>query len=144
VDVVAAIVTGLVIWLFEYALILDAFDATAIRSLVVKIACFALPAALLSLWKNRIRVLWSWIAIALFGLVLTSVVDEIIWRATATPEQRFFLPEFSPFPFEIVVWFWQALLIMAVTHFVGRLVLRVTATQQIVEPERRKRFSHQA
>lgn len=61
----------------------------------------------------------------------------MIYRATASADELAFMAAFSPFPFEIVVFFWQALLIMAAAHYFGRLILvripklfdRRTATQ---------------
>ena len=99
------------------------------------------PNKSLSFWKHRLRIKWGWIVIAILGIVLTSVVDEIIYRATATPEELSFMPAFSPFPLEIVMMFWQALFIMAGAHYLGRLVIRIVATQQIVGRERRERVS---
>jgi NhaP-type Na+/H+ or K+/H+ antiporter len=141
-DIAAAVLTGLAIGWVEYRLFERVLNAAALRDIAVKLFSFALPAALLSLWNNRIRVLWGWAVIAIVGLTLTAGIDEIIWRANATPEQRAFLPEFSPFPFEIVVWFWQAFLIMAVAHYFGRFVLRMTQPNKSLDRSHGKRLSH--
>jgi len=143
-DIAAAVLTGFTIGCVEYGLFERVLNAAALRDTGVKVFSFALPAVLLSLWRNRVRLLWGWIVIGIVGLALTAGIDEIIWRATATPEQRAFLPEFSPFPFEIVVWFWQALLIMAVTHYVGRFVLRMTRPNESLDQSHVQRLSDQA
>jgi len=137
VDLAAALFTGFAIWclLDSLAWSSSPFDLAAIQRLTVKLLAFLFPAFMLSFWRHRLRILWGWIVIAILGIGLTSVVDEIIYRATATPEQLSFMPAFSPFPLEIVMMFWPALFIMAGAHYVGRLVIRFSATQQIVGPE---------
>jgi len=146
VDLAAALFTGFAIWwlLDSIGWPHSPFDSAAIQRLTVKLLAFLLPALVLSFWKHRLRILWGWIVIAIVGICLTSVVDEIIYRATATPEQLSFMPAFSPFPLEIVMMFWPAVVIMAGAHYLGRLVIRFSATQQIVGPERREHISHQA
>ena len=143
VDLAAALFTGFAIWwlLDSIGFPSEPFDSAAIRRLTVKLLAFIFPALLLSFWKHRLRIQWGWIVIAILGIVLTSVVDEIVYRATATPEELSFMPAFSPFPLEIIMMFWQALFIMAGAHYLGRLVIRISATQQIVGPERGGRVS---
>jgi len=133
VDLAAALFTGFAIWwlLDSMAWPHSPFDSAAIQRLTVKLLAFLLPALMLSFWKHRLRILWGWIVIAILGVCLTSVVDEIIYRATATPEQLSFMPAFSPFPLEIVMMFWPAVVIMAGAHYLGRLVIRFSAPQRI-------------
>jgi hypothetical protein len=139
VDLAAALFTGFAIWwlLDSMAWPDSLFDSAAIQRLTVKLLAFLFPALMLSLWKHRLRILWGWAVIAILGIVLTSVVDEMVYRATATPQQLSFMPAFSPFPLEIVIMFWPALFIMAAAHYIGRLVVRFGATQQIVAREPR-------
>ena len=146
VDLAAALFTGFAIWwlLDSLAWPKSPFDAAAIQRLPVKLIAFMLPALLLSFWKDWLRIHLGWIVIAIVGIVATSAVDEIIYRASATPEELSFMPAFSPFPLEIVMMFWPAVFIMACAHYLGRLVIRIGATQQIVGREPRERVSHEA
>jgi phosphoglycerol transferase MdoB-like AlkP superfamily enzyme len=123
-ELCAAILTGFGLWWLEYSLApkflrSSLFEPTEFRRLFVKVSAFVVLSLALSLWKNRFRNRWGWIAIAVLGLASVSVIDEIIYRLTSSPEQLAFMPEFSPFPLEIVLWFWPTLLFMAAGHYLG-------------------------
>ena len=127
-DLCAAIITGLGIWWLGYSstpafLRSSPFESIELRNLIVKVLPFAFFSLALSLWKNRFRVRWGWIATAVVGLISVSLIDEIIYRVTSTAEEIAFMPAFSPFPLEIVMWLWPALLLMGVGHYLGTTLL---------------------
>lgn len=128
VDCVAAVFTGLTIWWLEYSM-LPSFmrpsilEPAVISSLFVKIGAFALTSLLFFFVRYRLSANFNWLLIAILGVVLTSVADEMVYRATATAKQLAFMPEFSSFPLEIVIFLCPALVLMAGLHYVGLFIV---------------------
>jgi hypothetical protein len=127
IDFVAAILTGLGVWWLIFSathsfLRPSVLNAEEIRSMSVKVGSFSLAALILFLWKRKPRAQWGWIPIAILGMIITSVIDEIIYRATATAEELNFMPAFSAFPLEIIIWLGPALVFMGIAHYIGLLI----------------------
>jgi hypothetical protein len=128
VDFLAAMLTGSGLWWLNFRWMMPLLrspipDVEELTRLAVKAGSFIIAALLLFLWKRRIRAQWGWILIAILGMVITSGIDEMIYRATATDRERNFMPAFSPFPVEIIVWLGHALVLMGVAHYIGLLVM---------------------
>lgn len=127
VDLIAAVLTGIGLsWLdlsnYPTFLILLTFK-DVLQSASIRIGAFVLVALLLFLWKHKLRTQWGWVAMAAFGMIIISIIDEMIYRATATAGELNFMPEFSPFPMEIVLYVMPALLFMGAAHYIGLLVV---------------------
>jgi hypothetical protein len=120
VDVCSALVVGIGIWLLEF-LNTPQFLRPGFRQAVfaasLKAAPFVLIAVLLSMWNNRWRTKWAWVAIAAIGILAGAGVDELVYRTTTTDSD--FFAGLSPFPMEVVLFLFPALLFMAVAHYLG-------------------------
>ncbi len=125
VDLLAAIITGFgLCWLdlSSWPLFLGPLNFSHVfQSAVIRVGAFVLVALGLFLWKHQLRVRWGWLLIAILGLTVVALIDEMIYRATAA-DPEFFSP-FSPFPMEIVLFLVPTLLLMGGSHCIGQLVL---------------------
>jgi hypothetical protein len=125
VDVFSALVVGIGIWLLEF-LNTPQFLRPAFRQALFaasfKAVPFVLVAVLLSMWNNRWRTRWAWLAIATIGILASAGIDEWVYRQTTTDPD--FFAGLSPFPMEIVLFLLPALVFMAVAQYLGVFIQR--------------------
>jgi hypothetical protein len=125
VDLIAATLTGIgLCWLDlsnHPTFLIPLTFKDILLSASIRIGVFVLIALLLFLWKHKLRAPWGWVVIAILGLIIVASVDEMISRAN-NPEPDF-LPDFSPFPMEIILCIVPALLFMGAAHYVGLLTV---------------------
>ena len=125
IDFVAAIITGLGVWMLNVSSIpsflRSHLSSVLIEEALVKVASFVLAALVVSIWRHHLRARYGWVLIACLGIVTTAVADELALRAN-NPEPEFFAA-FSPFPMEILLFGIPALVLMAVVHYGGLLLM---------------------